>query len=191
MTSNDIAHAVNAYADQGLNHVGFDLAVRRGKGDGKPATGPDAHIPNGFGLLANAYNTRLDELAIDHFYLTLSVEYDINSWHTAAGEVNRSINQAVIIDPQAHDRPSEWLEDLNGRSIREQITDCLQRFFGVQSVNFGAAKEKGRGPKKHFIRQHKDGCNQIVTLALFWLGIGYERIPRFYLIYSKAKTLLS
>ena len=105
---------------------------------------------------------------------------DNGDYHTVGGEVYLSVRQTLLIDPEAYDVKSDWLDrPLNGRSTRDQITEVFQRFFNSISVNFGKAGDRGEPTDSDFLRQHPDGCNQIVTLSLFWLGLGYERIPRF------------
>ena len=116
--------------------------------------------------------------------------------------------KAYVIDPDRSDlvnnnknrgkrriRKADWFDatflhetspDPNGRRMvdetektnREVIVNFLRLHYDVKEVRFGSDGHGAAFPSNLF-KQFPNTCNTSVTLGLFWLAVGYEKIPRF------------
>ena len=123
--------------------------------------------------------------------------------HTFLIQVYLEEKKAYLIDPDRSElvnnnrgrRKIDWLDatflnetskDPNGlrfvektdKTNREVIINFLRLHYDVKEVRFGSDGHGAASPPNLF-KQFPNTCNTSVTLGLFWLAVGYEKIPRF------------
>lgn len=68
--------------------------------------------------------------------------------------------------------------EITDKTNREVIINFLRLQYDVKEVRFGSDGHGAASPPNLF-KQFPNTCNTSVTLGLFWLAVGYEKIPRF------------
>lgn len=85
---------------------------------------------------------------------------------------------ATFLTESGRDRNGCVFVDQTEKTNREVIQNFLKLHYDVKEVRFGSDGHGAAFPANLF-KQFPNTCNTSVTLGLFWLAVGYEKIPRF------------
>lgn len=177
---NSIGKLVHDFSSTGMNLISIDLDE-------------NTHCVQGLSLLAFSFAKHMERLKIASYFEAIMIALKEGP-HEIIGQVFVQQRQAVVIDPDEgrkftlpkppkkqkmndgveYQSSGLWLKNPENRQIIEDQFEL----FGVTKVIYGT-NSRGLASPTSLFKQHKNSCNVTVILGVFFLGIGYKKIPRF------------